>query len=54
MIPPLDDTLGAMEIGAVFATFLFGIGTLQTYEYYRLFPKDPAPLKWMVLLFFSS
>ncbi|KAJ6457125.1 hypothetical protein C8R47DRAFT_1082153 [Mycena vitilis] len=40
-IPPLDDTLGAIEIGGVVGTFLFGILTLQTYHYFRNFPKDP-------------
>ncbi|KAJ7779714.1 hypothetical protein B0H16DRAFT_1499657 [Mycena metata] len=47
-IPPLDDTVGAMQIGAACATFLFGIGTLQTYNYYKLFPKDSALIKWVV------
>ncbi|KAJ7690482.1 hypothetical protein B0H17DRAFT_1201613 [Mycena rosella] len=47
-IPPLDNTLGAMVIGSAVATFLFGIGTLQTYHYYRLFPTDAAVVKWMV------
>ncbi|KAJ7255702.1 hypothetical protein C8J57DRAFT_1236134 [Mycena rebaudengoi] len=29
--PPLDDTLGAIEIGGIVGTFLFGIVTLQTF-----------------------
>ncbi|KAJ6501149.1 hypothetical protein C8R47DRAFT_1008636, partial [Mycena vitilis] len=52
-LPPLDDTLGAVEIGGVVATFLFGIGTPQTYHCYHLFPKDTRVLKSMVgLLWF--
>ncbi|KAJ7255757.1 hypothetical protein C8J57DRAFT_1345556 [Mycena rebaudengoi] len=44
-IPPLDDTLGAFEIGGVVCTFLFGIGTLQTFYYYGHFPADSKLLK---------
>ncbi|KAJ7440203.1 hypothetical protein B0H11DRAFT_2099985 [Mycena galericulata] len=43
--PALDGTLGAMEIGAVLGTFLFGIETLQTFNYYRRFPEDSKLLK---------
>ncbi|KAJ7291979.1 hypothetical protein C8J57DRAFT_1492454 [Mycena rebaudengoi] len=44
-LPPLDDTLGAIEIGGVVGTFLFGIGTLQTFYYYGHFPADSKLLK---------
>ncbi|KAJ7128581.1 hypothetical protein C8R44DRAFT_778255 [Mycena epipterygia] len=43
--PALDGTLGCIQIGLVFATFLFGIETLQTFNYYRDYPKDVAMLK---------
>ncbi|KAJ7856030.1 hypothetical protein B0H13DRAFT_1547533, partial [Mycena leptocephala] len=43
--PALDGTLGAMEIGAILGTFLFGIETLQTFNYYRRFPDDSKLLK---------
>ncbi|KAJ7473181.1 hypothetical protein B0H11DRAFT_2037497 [Mycena galericulata] len=43
--PALDGTLGAMEIGAILGTFLFGIETLQTFNYYRRFPEDSKLLK---------
>jgi hypothetical protein len=46
--PPLDDTLGAFEVGGVVCTFLFGIGTLQTFYYYAQFPTDPKRLKLAV------
>ncbi|KAJ6534332.1 hypothetical protein B0H19DRAFT_441516 [Mycena capillaripes] len=41
----LNGSLGAIEIGAVLGTFLFGIETLQTFNYYRDFPKDSKLLK---------
>ncbi|KAJ7165466.1 hypothetical protein C8R43DRAFT_986471 [Mycena crocata] len=47
-LPPLDGTLGATLIGAVFGQFLFGIETLQTFNYYRNFPKDAKILKVLV------
>ncbi|KAG7086341.1 hypothetical protein E1B28_002303 [Marasmius oreades] len=40
---PFDGQIGALEIGIVTSTFLFGITTTQTYLYYQLFPHDP---KW--------
>ncbi|KAF7352002.1 Saposin B-type domain-containing protein [Mycena venus] len=47
-IPPLDGVLGAPLIGAVLGTFLFGIVTLQTYHYNRLYPTDSKALKILV------
>ncbi|KAJ6595807.1 hypothetical protein DFH09DRAFT_1305586 [Mycena vulgaris] len=46
-IPSLDlnGSLGAIEIGVVLGVFLFGIVTLQTFNYYRDFPKDSRLLK---------
>ncbi|KAJ7114886.1 hypothetical protein C8R44DRAFT_880946 [Mycena epipterygia] len=46
--PALDGTLGALEIGTVVGTFLFGILTLQTFNYYRQFPADSKKLKLTV------
>ncbi|KAJ7358308.1 hypothetical protein DFH08DRAFT_1075450 [Mycena albidolilacea] len=46
--PPLDGILGAIVIGAVVGTFLFGIGTLQTYHYYRRYSSDSKALKTLV------
>ncbi|KAJ7433718.1 hypothetical protein FB451DRAFT_1313347 [Mycena latifolia] len=43
--PPLDGTYGALEIGSAVATFLFGILTLQAFNYYREFPQDSKLLK---------
>lgn len=39
-----------MEIGGVLGTFLFGIETLQTFNYYRDSPKDSKLLKAAVRL----
>ncbi|PPQ66420.1 hypothetical protein CVT26_011289 [Gymnopilus dilepis] len=36
----LDNTIGAILVGIVFAAFLFGITTLQTYWYYHTYPND--------------
>ncbi|KAJ7086195.1 hypothetical protein C8R44DRAFT_991628 [Mycena epipterygia] len=43
--PALDGSLGALEIGMVVGIFLFGILTLQTFNYYRQFPDDSKTLK---------
>nr|KAJ7312389.1 hypothetical protein DFH08DRAFT_896900 [Mycena albidolilacea] len=47
-LPPLDGTLGSIQIALVVATWLFGIETLQTFNYYRDFAKDPKILKALV------
>ncbi|KAJ6467878.1 hypothetical protein C8R45DRAFT_1079218 [Mycena sanguinolenta] len=41
----LSGSLGALAIGTLVGGFLFGIGTLQTFNYYRDFPKDSNLLK---------
>ncbi|KAJ7722791.1 hypothetical protein B0H16DRAFT_1737519 [Mycena metata] len=46
--PELNATYGAFEIGVSVATFLYGIGTLQTYNYYRPFPNDSSFLRTAV------
>ncbi|KAJ7114887.1 hypothetical protein C8R44DRAFT_880947 [Mycena epipterygia] len=47
--PALDGSLGALEIGTVVGTFLFGILTLQSFNYFRQFPEDSRTLKIMVV-----
>jgi len=47
-IPALDGTLGAIEIGVVLATFLFGMLTLQVFRYFRAYPEDSVLLKALV------
>ncbi|KAJ7168049.1 hypothetical protein C8R46DRAFT_259941 [Mycena filopes] len=44
----LNGSLGATEIGSVLGAFLFGIETLQTFNYYRRFPRDSLLLKTTV------
>ncbi|KAJ7433643.1 hypothetical protein FB451DRAFT_1380243 [Mycena latifolia] len=44
----LDGTFGVVEIGTAVGTFLFGILTLQTFNYYRQFPGDSRLLKMTV------
>ncbi|KAJ7075079.1 hypothetical protein B0H15DRAFT_934860 [Mycena belliarum] len=41
----LDTTLGAVLLGILVATLLFGITTLQAFNYYSLFTKDSVLLK---------
>ncbi|KAF8143688.1 hypothetical protein K438DRAFT_598921 [Mycena galopus ATCC 62051] len=44
----LNTNLGAVEIGIVLGVFLFGIETLQTFNYFKRFPKDSNLLKGAV------
>ncbi|KAJ7677534.1 hypothetical protein B0H17DRAFT_944775 [Mycena rosella] len=44
----LDSTLGAMELGGIFSTLLFGITTVQTFNYYRDYPRDAVILRTVV------
>ncbi|KIK05424.1 hypothetical protein K443DRAFT_641211 [Laccaria amethystina LaAM-08-1] len=45
----LDNTIGALQIGVIFAIFLFGIITLQAHLYFRRFAaSDPWKLKVLV------
>ncbi|PCH39039.1 hypothetical protein WOLCODRAFT_21314 [Wolfiporia cocos MD-104 SS10] len=41
-------TEGPILVGILIATFLYGIATLQTYNYYREYGKDPPRLKILV------
>ncbi|PPQ94590.1 hypothetical protein CVT25_011903 [Psilocybe cyanescens] len=41
-------TLGAIEIGVLVSTFLFGLVTVQCYIYVHRFPKDPVLLRVLV------
>ena len=44
----LDQTIGALEIGSLFSVFLFGILTLQIYNYYHTFRDDGWKIKALV------
>ncbi|KIM39529.1 hypothetical protein M413DRAFT_447015 [Hebeloma cylindrosporum] len=44
----LSTTIGALQIGSLFAIFLFGIVTLQAYLYYDAFPEDRWTYKTLV------
>ncbi|KAI0643500.1 hypothetical protein C8Q79DRAFT_979428 [Trametes meyenii] len=48
--PPLDDTLGAIYIGLVVGTMLYGLTVHQTYRYYKLYPKDRLYIKALVVI----
>ncbi|KAF9462759.1 hypothetical protein BDZ94DRAFT_1260705 [Collybia nuda] len=49
MAPP-NLTVGALEIGVIISTFLFGISTVQTHTYFRRFPRDGWIIKSLVTL----
>ncbi|EPQ58599.1 hypothetical protein GLOTRDRAFT_35895 [Gloeophyllum trabeum ATCC 11539] len=41
-------TLGALQVGCLLSTFLFGIVTVQTFMYYQTAPNDRSVLKILV------
>ncbi|KIL62917.1 hypothetical protein M378DRAFT_165195 [Amanita muscaria Koide BX008] len=45
----MNDTYGAFLIGALVATFISGMNTLQTILYFRLYPDDPSKLQALVV-----
>ncbi|KAJ7116033.1 hypothetical protein C8R44DRAFT_793968 [Mycena epipterygia] len=49
-MPSLNTNLGAIELGTIFSILLFGIVTLQTFNYYRNYAKDGRPLKTLVFV----
>ncbi|KAJ7748819.1 hypothetical protein DFH07DRAFT_775634 [Mycena maculata] len=48
--PPLDNTLGAVYIGVVVSSAIYGLTCLQTYRYYQLQIKDPVWLRCCVFI----
>ncbi|KAI0628299.1 hypothetical protein C8Q77DRAFT_1076869 [Trametes polyzona] len=44
-LPKLDNTLGAILLGAIFGFMLYGLVLHQTYRYYRMYPGDRLILK---------
>lgn len=46
----LDTTYGRTFIGLVVSAILFGVTVLQTFLYYRNYPKDSKLIKWMVAI----
>ncbi|KAJ7171135.1 hypothetical protein C8R46DRAFT_1349226, partial [Mycena filopes] len=49
-LPPLDGTLGSILVGLVLGTFLFGMLTVQVFNYYQIFSKDSLTLKSLVAI----
>ncbi|KAJ7876205.1 hypothetical protein B0H13DRAFT_2347769 [Mycena leptocephala] len=47
-LPALNGTLGSIEIGLVLGTFLFGLLTLQAFNYFRTYTNDTSLLKTLV------
>ncbi|KAJ7312832.1 hypothetical protein DFH08DRAFT_895978, partial [Mycena albidolilacea] len=50
-LPALDDTLGAIQIGVILGTFLFGLLTLQTFNYFRTYTKDTLLIKTLRIIY---
>ncbi|KAJ6460997.1 hypothetical protein C8R45DRAFT_537013 [Mycena sanguinolenta] len=48
VVPAMDNTLGALEIGVLVSYMLFGVTTIQTYIYYHRCPYDSPKLKALV------
>ncbi|KAF5367939.1 hypothetical protein D9758_004327 [Tetrapyrgos nigripes] len=44
----LDNTLGALLVGVLLATALWGISTSQTYEYYSVYAQEDP--KWILIM----
>ncbi|OBZ76277.1 hypothetical protein A0H81_03452 [Grifola frondosa] len=44
----LDNTLGAMFLGNIFAAVFYGITNVQTFSYYKRNGKDPQSMKIMI------
>ncbi|KAI0668080.1 hypothetical protein C8Q78DRAFT_1081482 [Trametes maxima] len=49
-LPSMDSTLGAIYIGLVIGTMLFGLTIHQTYRYFRLYPNDRFYIKALVII----
>ncbi|KAL5532457.1 hypothetical protein ACEPAF_6027 [Sanghuangporus sanghuang] len=45
-----DDSLGAVLIGLIFASILFGIANVQSLIYYQNPANDPKYMKWTVMV----
>ncbi|KAL7278338.1 hypothetical protein ACG7TL_008314 [Trametes sanguinea] len=48
--PSLGSTSGAVLLGTIFGSMLYGLVLFQTYRYYRLYPKDRIELKTLVCI----
>ncbi|EIW52142.1 uncharacterized protein TRAVEDRAFT_53570 [Trametes versicolor FP-101664 SS1] len=48
-VPSLDSSLGAVLLGVIFGSMLYGLTVHQTYRYFKLYPKDRLFLKALVL-----
>ncbi|EIW52143.1 uncharacterized protein TRAVEDRAFT_53571 [Trametes versicolor FP-101664 SS1] len=49
-IPSLDDSLGAVLLGIILGSMLYGLTVHQTYRYFKLYPKDALYLKSLILV----
>lgn len=45
-----ENTFGALLVGLLFASFLFGIVNIQVHHYFSTFPNDRTVFKLMVYI----
>ncbi|KAI0755114.1 hypothetical protein C8Q80DRAFT_1266613 [Daedaleopsis nitida] len=50
VVPALDDTFGVLLISAFVSLTLYGITLHQAYRYFRTYHKDPAVLRYLVVV----
>ncbi|EIW52148.1 uncharacterized protein TRAVEDRAFT_53576 [Trametes versicolor FP-101664 SS1] len=48
-VPSLDSSLGAVLLGVIIGSMLYGLTVHQTYRYFKLSPRDRPILKFLVL-----
>ncbi|KAH8109884.1 hypothetical protein DFH11DRAFT_893616 [Phellopilus nigrolimitatus] len=49
-LPALDNTMGALFLGVVLAMALWGVGSVQVYYYFNMYPKDELWIKILVIV----
>ena len=54
MNPTVENSYGAMLLGAFLACCLSGIVTVQSFLYIKLYPSDRARMKFMVNVIFDN
>ncbi|KAH7921583.1 hypothetical protein BV22DRAFT_1132172 [Leucogyrophana mollusca] len=52
-VASLDSTMGALLIGSLIGTALFGLTLHQFFRYFRMYPGDPLRLKVMVAVLWA-
>ncbi|KAI0731469.1 hypothetical protein C8Q72DRAFT_229257 [Fomitopsis betulina] len=48
MMEDRNDTIGALLVATLITAVGYGVTSMQTYQWYRSFPQDPALIRWVV------